>query len=165
MRMLLAGVLFASTAYADATPPAAAGNEAVAVARAWLNALAADGDMPKLAARTSLPFRLDWEISHCLSNSRDAAELAKLVACATKESFAGTVKYESTPLPLEIVKAKKLKKPLRVKLKPQDAAATLVHGRVDGDGETFDFVLLLRRADAGAPLRVSGLLIDSDVFE
>ena len=117
------------------------------VARGWLRAVQA-GEAAAIAQTTKLPFiyREAWPKKQCDQSVADGDALGKWTACMQKNErlLLDELKWEKENLTLEAGEGKSPKK-LRA-LAKKVAKGEWVHGWINGDGVTYEFLFLMDRA-------------------
>jgi hypothetical protein len=144
--------------------PARAEPTASDTARAWLRSLRT-GKSAAIAESMSLPFtyREAWPKKQCDRLVIDQKSLAEWVGCIRKKEdlLLGELKWEKENLTLESGQGKS---PQKLRALTKDLGpGEWVHGWINGDGVTYEFLLLVDRT-SGKP-RVSACIIDASFDE
>jgi len=143
--------------------PAKQDESALAAARAWLEELAA-GDDTQLAAKSKVPFTFGTTARQkkCDRTAANEGALASLFKCIREQeaTFVGELR-SAGKLKVRVVNHAHVPRKLAKLVKGH--GRQLVSTFVNGDGISFDVVLAVSPAEAGASPAVGALYVDGEV--
>lgn len=155
----------ADRAQAATTTPANEGEAAVAVSKAWLEALKIK-DRARLADGTRFPFTFTTtnKKKACDGSAADSAKLAGLVDClAKREKMLMEELGRAEKLPLQVVAPAKVPAALDKLVGRPAGNERLVTTFINGDGITFELVLIVTPGEGKAKAGVRALLLNSEI--